>query len=135
MSTRRENFLTYYLSNGGNATEAAGRAGYKQPHVAGSRLLKHPAVIEQVRLSTAPSIRKNMITIERLTNMALGAHDRDDARAGDQLKAVEVIAKLHKLLENDQAKQAPVFNLTLQLTAPDAEVSRETITTTIDHEE
>jgi len=48
MNARREDFLTHYLSNGGNATRAAESAGYKQPHVAGSRLVKHPAVIEQL---------------------------------------------------------------------------------------
>jgi phage terminase small subunit len=64
---RRKVFAEAYLTNGGNAGEAARAAGYspKTCHAAGSRLLKHVEVLTLVKQRRAEVIEKMELTTER----------------------------------------------------------------------
>lgn len=96
----RSTFVTEFLKTG-NATQSAKTAGYSSPNSYGTKLLAQGWVQDQLRKAANPVLKKRQVTVESLTAMAMGAHDREDARPGEQLKAVEVLAKLHKLLDTD----------------------------------
>ena len=98
VSTKRAKFITAFLETD-NATEAAKLAGYSTPAKAGSRLLTHPEVREALAKEAAKHLKRRDISLDGLTSMALDVHDAEDARAGDRLKAIETVARLHKMFD------------------------------------
>lgn len=64
---RRKLFVEAYLTNGGNAGEAARAAGYsaKTSHAAGSRLLKHVEVLTALQQRRKVVLEKFELTTER----------------------------------------------------------------------
>ena len=128
----RDVIIDEYLKHG-NAKRAAAAAGYSNPQQQGSRLLQTPFVKEALCKAITPVMKERAATVENLTDRAFTAHDRSDARASEQIKALEFVAKLHRLMEPDTAKTAPTFNVTFKLEQPN--VSRETHTLTIEHDD
>lgn len=59
MNGRQKAFADEYVKCG-NATEAARRAGYKQPKQQGSRLLTNVDLLEYIRSRTAPTEQKRI---------------------------------------------------------------------------
>jgi len=89
LTNKRIAFVEHYLSCW-NASEAARRAGYKQAHSQGPRLLENVDVQAYVKARLAESAMCADEVLSRLTEIG-----RSETR--DSLKALELMGKHHKL--------------------------------------
>ena len=110
LSQKRRQFVLYYTGEAhGNATEAAKRAGYKNPRVIGARLLKVASVtaaIEEARKQDeGPKIMSRRERKEFFTRVAMGLGEEDTytvdgalvegpPKLKDRLRAAELLAKM-----------------------------------------
>lgn len=103
MTPKQKAFADYYIECG-NATEAARKAGYKQPHVQGSQNLEKLSVstyieerlkqIESDRIATADEVLRYLTSVMR-------GEIKDqfglDASLQDRNKAAEMLGKRYRL--------------------------------------
>jgi phage terminase small subunit len=103
MTPKQKAFADYYIECG-NATEAARKAGYKQPHVQGSQNLEKLSVstyieerlkqIESDRIATADEVLRYLTSVMRgETKDQFGL----DASLQDRNKAAEMLGKRYRL--------------------------------------
>lgn len=103
MTPKQKAFADYYIECG-NATEAARKAGYKQPHVQGSQNLEKLSVstyieerlkqIESERIATADEVLRYLTSVMRgETKDQFGL----DASLQDRNKAAEMLGKRYRL--------------------------------------
>lgn len=93
LTERQRRFCEAYSSNGGNALDAADKAGYKKPHPEGARLLQTAtikAALEKLRKTTT-----NAAIMTREERQALWTQIAKDneLRVADRLKASELLGK------------------------------------------
>lgn len=126
LSEKQKLFVKEYLTDR-NATQAAIRAGYSAHSATeqGSRLLTYAKVKAAVEKATAGRIRRLDITadkiIEEIGSIAFTDVTKKKAfqpiKAGDKLKALELLAKNQKLLTDVQettgANGGPMVILTM----------------------
>lgn len=65
LTQKQQAFADYYIECG-NATEAARRAGYKQPHVQGSQNLEKLSICDYIAERTKPTEEKRIATGEEV---------------------------------------------------------------------
>lgn len=94
LAGKQERFVAEYLVDL-NASAAARRAGYKQGHVQGPRLLGRPAIAAAITLAQSERARRARVTadwiIDRLRVEAL-ATGRGNSQAG-RVKALELLGR------------------------------------------
>lgn len=99
LNSKQKEFADNFIELG-NQTEAARLAGYKQPHVQGSRLLKNDRVISYIKQRTKPTEEKKIATgdevLQFLTRVMYG-EEKDsfglDTPIETRLKAATELAK------------------------------------------
>lgn len=119
LTAKRQLFVEALIPANGNATEAARRAGLKHPGQQGHRLLKNVEIQEAVegRLESAKKCMGADEVLAHLTDVAEAAwrdfcevhYDKENPdevwsvkmRLTDKLKALELLAKHHKLLTDN----------------------------------
>lgn len=116
LTPKQEAFALEYIRNGGNASEAAKKIGYKQSGVAGCRLLKNVNVLEyigrkqgQIEKQKGTDImslaeiqqRRSMIARGELTDSFGFAPD-----FSDQLKSMNDLEKALKIKQEQEEKKA-----------------------------
>ena len=69
LNPRQEAFAKNYIKNGGNASDAARKAGYKTPEQAGCRLLKNNKVLEYIAGRQEKIDRRNGVDIMSLADI------------------------------------------------------------------
>ena len=104
LTTKRIAFVEHYLACW-NASEAARRAGYKQAHSQGPRLLENVDVQAYVKARLTESAMCADEVLSRLTEIG-----RSETR--DALKALELMGKHHKLFTERHEVEASL-NVTL----------------------
>ena len=89
---RRDRFIQEYLVDL-NATKAARRAGYKQPHVQGSRLLSHPAVTHRLQEEQSQRTLQHRISAAEVVSL-LEREATDPSNNGStRVRALELLGK------------------------------------------
>lgn len=99
MNDRQKAFADYYIECG-NATEAARRAGYKQPKQQGSRLLTNVDLLEYIKSRTAPAEQKRIASGDEVLQFftrVMNGEEKDtfglDASLDTKIKAAVELAK------------------------------------------
>lgn len=64
LTAKQERFVAEYLSNKGNATEAAAAAGYKHPNTQGPRLLVNVGIAAKIAAAQADRTERTNIDID-----------------------------------------------------------------------
>lgn len=64
LTPKQERFVSEYLSNKGNATEAAAAAGYKHPNTQGPRLLVNVCIASAIAKAQADRTERTHIDID-----------------------------------------------------------------------
>lgn len=77
LTTRQKAFADEYIINGGNATQAAIKAGYskKTAEATASRLLRNVKVVEYIASKVAPVIEKRNTDVQEQLNSLLDIYD------------------------------------------------------------
>lgn len=99
LNPRQELFVSAYLANP-NASEAARKAGYAHPGMAGNRLLKNDEIAARVGHRVAQAgMAADEVLRETAAMARLQPFATSDARAAMQgkMKALELLGKHHKL--------------------------------------
>lgn len=98
LTHKQQLFVEAYLGVAkGNATEAARLAGYKQPQMHGSRLMKNDEIASRVRARveavgmTADEVLNELAAVARIPA------DYDPKSVQNKVKALELLGKHHKL--------------------------------------
>ena len=106
LTLKQSRFVDAYLGEAhGNATKAARLAGYSgNDHIlqtTGSDLVYHPVVSREMERRSKPTRRQTNVTRETLTEMTRDLITRATAAGafGPVAKGIELLAKLHGLLE------------------------------------
>lgn len=137
MTDRQKAFADYYIECG-NATEAARRAGYKQPKQQGSRLLTNVDLLEYIRSRTAPTEQKRIASGDEVLQFFTrvmdgeveGANIPDRISAGREIlkrgiadKKLEIeLLKLESQIKDNQPEEEAEDNFLDALNASAAEV-------------
>ncbi len=108
-------FADNYIENGGNATDAARKAGYKSPEVQGCRLLKNDKVLEYIAEKQAEIDKHNgtdtmsLADIQAFRAKVIKGEEKDafgmDATLSDRLKAANDLEKALKIKEEKEEKK------------------------------
>jgi phage terminase small subunit len=100
LSAKQQQFITYYLGNSrGNATDAARRAGYKQPEQSGHENLNKPEIRARIDAELQARAMSEYEVLSELAEVArVEWHVLARARElGSKVKALELLGKYHKL--------------------------------------
>ena len=99
LTLKQKAFADNYIISG-NATEAARKAGYKQPHVQGSQNLEKLRVMEYIKSRTAPAEQKRIATgdeVMQFFTRVMNGEEKDafglDASLDTKIKAAVELAK------------------------------------------
>ncbi len=118
MNNRQKAFADYYIECG-NATEAARRAGYKQPKQQGSRLLTNVDLLEYINGRTAVAEQKRIASADRVLQFLTdvmegreaGAKIKDRILAGKEILKRDIDGRKLEIellkLENREDEQEP----------------------------
>lgn len=118
LTTKQKAFADYFIETG-NQTEAARRAGYKQPHVQGNQNLEKLSVkqyidkrmkqIETKRIASGDEVLMYLTSVMR---GELKDQFELDASIQDRTKAAELLGKRHRLFTDKieaEVQQQVVF--------------------------
>lgn len=112
MNPRQKAFADYYIGNGGNATDAARRAGYKTPEVHGCRLLKDDKVLKYIAARQKQVEDGRAMTLEDIQAFrmrVIKGEEKDafdmDIGIADRLKAANDLEKALKIKEQQEEQQ------------------------------
>jgi len=111
LTSKQEQFIAAYLGNAhGNAAGAARSAGYKQPHVQGSRLLANVSIRAQIDAELKARALSEYEVLAELSELArVEWHVLARARElGSKVKALELLGKYHKLWTDKVEQQSTV---------------------------
>ncbi|MHB8409826.1 MAG: terminase small subunit [Acidiferrobacterales bacterium] len=100
LTSKQEQFIAFYLGNAhGNATGAARSAGYKQPHMAGARMMANDAIRARIDAELDSRAMSEYEVLAELAEVArVEWHVLARARElGSKVKALELLGKYHKL--------------------------------------
>lgn len=99
LTPKQKAFADNYIESG-NATDAAGKAGYKQPRQQGSRLLTNVVIATYIRQRTAPTEQKRIATGDEVLQFftrVMNGEEKDafglDAPLETKIKAAVELAK------------------------------------------
>lgn len=99
LTPKQKAFADNYIISG-NATEAARKAGYKQPHVQGSQNLAKLSILEYIKERTAPAEQKRIATgdeVMQFFTRVMNGEEKDafglDASLDTKIKAAVELAK------------------------------------------
>jgi phage terminase small subunit len=100
LTEKQRRFVEAYAANGGNATDAARKAGYRQPHPQGAENMQKPTVraaIEALRAETTTSAILTREERQAYWTRVIRGEERDpDGRppaTRDRLRASELLAR------------------------------------------
>lgn len=114
LNPRQKAFADEYIKNGGNATQAAKKAGYseKMAYSHGSWLTKRPEVAAYIaaRQKAVEDERiASIAEIQRFRSAVLRGEEKDqfgmDVSAADRLKAADALEKALRIRADEEAKQ------------------------------
>ncbi len=101
MTPKQEKFVLEYLIDL-NATQASIRAGYSENRASeiGYQLLQKTTVLKAIQKAQKANAERNMITIDRITQMHLQAFDvaKEQLQAHAMTTTANNLAKLHGLI-------------------------------------
>jgi phage terminase small subunit len=93
LTPRQQAFVEHYAACG-NATEAARRAGYKQPNPQGAENLAKPSIQAAIAERTQAAVSARIATAEeRQSFWTAVLRGEEDAEMKDRLKASELLGK------------------------------------------
>lgn len=99
LTPKQKAFADNYIISG-NATEAAKKAGYKQPRQQGSRMLTNVDILEYIKQRTAPAEEKRIATgdeVMQFFTRVMNGEEKDafglDASLDTKIKAAVELAK------------------------------------------
>lgn len=108
-------FADNYIDNGGNATDAARKANYKNPEVQGCRLLKNDKILAYIAEKQKEIDKKNGMDVMSLAEIqafrvrVIKGEEKDafdmDASLSDRLKAANDLEKALKIKEEREEKK------------------------------
>lgn len=111
LTPKQKAFADNYIELG-NQTEAARRAGYKQPHVQGAQNLEKPRIKEYIKQRTKPTEKKRIATGDEVLQFftrVMNGEEKDsagrDASLEIKIKAAIELAKRTCDIENTQGEQ------------------------------
>lgn len=115
LTPKREAFAKNFIRNGGNATDAARKAGYKKPEQEGCRLLKNADVLAYIAEKQAGIDKQNgvdsmsLAEIQKRRAMIARGEVKDSfgftPAFGEQLKAMSDLEKALTIKEQKEARQ------------------------------
>lgn len=115
LNPKQKAFADEYIKNGGNATNSARKAGYKNPEVQGCRLLKNDKVLAYIAEKQAEIDKQNGTDIMSLADIqafrvrVIKGEEKDafdmDASLTDRLKAANDLEKALKIKEQEEEKK------------------------------
>lgn len=115
LTSKREAFAKNFIENGGNATDAARKAGYKKPEQEGCRLLKNADVSTYIANKQAEIDRRNgtdtmsLADIQKRRAMIARGEVKDSfgftPAFSEQLKAMSDLEKAITIKEQKEAQQ------------------------------
>lgn len=115
LTPKREAFAKNFIRNGGNATDAARKAGYKKPEQEGCRLLKNADVLAYIAEQQAGIDKQNgvdsmsLAEIQKRRAMIARGEVKDSfgftPAFGEQLKAMSDLEKALTIKEQKEARQ------------------------------
>ena len=115
LTPKREAFAKNFIRNGGNATDAARKAGYKKPEQEGCRLLKNADVLAYIAEQQAGIDKQNgvdsmsLAEIQKRRAMIARGEVKDSfgftPAFGEQLKAMSDLEKALTIKEQKEAQQ------------------------------
>lgn len=115
LTPKREAFAKNFIENGGNATDAARKAGYKKPEQEGCRLLKNADVLAYIADKQAELDRRNgtdtmsLADIQKRRAMIARGEVKDSfgfaPAFSEQLKAMSDLEKAIAVKEEKEAQQ------------------------------
>lgn len=115
LTTKREAFAKNFIRNGGNATDAARKAGYKKPEQEGCRLLKNADVLAYIAEQQAGIDKQNgvdsmsLAEIQKRRAMIARGEVKDSfgftPAFGEQLKAMSDLERALTIKEQKEAQQ------------------------------
>lgn len=115
LTPKREAFAKNFIENGGNATDAARKAGYKKPEQEGCRLLKNADVAAYIANKQAELDRRNgtdtmsLADIQKRRAMIARGEVKDSfgftPAFSEQLKAMSDLEKAITIKEQKEAQQ------------------------------
>lgn len=115
LTPKREAFAKNFIENGGNATDAARKAGYKKPEQEGCRLLKNADVSAYIADKQAELDRRNgtdtmsLADIQKRRAMIARGEAKDSfgftPAFSEQLKAMSDLEKAITIKEQKEAQQ------------------------------
>lgn len=115
LTPRREAFAKNFIRNGGNATDAARKAGYKKPEQEGCRLLKNADVLAYIAEKQAGIDKQNgvdtmsLAEIQKRRAMIARGEVKDSfgftPAFGEQLKAMNDLEKALTIKEQKEAQR------------------------------
>jgi phage terminase small subunit len=116
LNIQQHKFIEYYVECG-NATTAAGKAGYSQPNLYGAQLLMKQVIIEAIREAKDKLAAKSLVTKLELV-MEL-KQILDNTKETSPKTAIEAIKTLNKMLgfeapiqsEITMVQEQPLFGL------------------------
>ena len=117
MNDRQRKFIEAYMIDP-NATKAAKKAGFKQPHVAGCRLLKNVKVKAEIKKRQKARADKSKTSSEWVIDNLKENHElaRSDDDIGQSTRALELIGKHHGTFNADDV---PDKAITINIKMPD----------------
>ncbi len=94
-TARQRRFVAFYLGEAqANATTAARLAGYANPAMEGSRLLKREHVRAEVQKGQQTLVMDSIATREEVLSFLSGVMRSQSERTQDRIKAAEHLAKI-----------------------------------------
>lgn len=109
LSPKMRLFVDEYTNNGGNASKAVEKAGYKTSNFAqlGAELKNHPLVAQEIERLQEKVIEKREIERDYLLNKLVEVIDSAEEKTADKLRAIELAGKAIALWRERQEISGP----------------------------
>ena len=111
LTYKQASYVLYYK---GNATEAARKAGYKQPNVLSARLSKNKLVQEAISYVNRPTVDHSALSKDGIIASFLGIVNDAKSTNADRLRALENISKIMGVYSPDKKAIVGHFSSNLE---------------------
>lgn len=124
LTTKQKAFADEYIINGGNATQAAIKAGYskKTAEVTASKLLRNVKVLDYIASKIKPVMKKREVDIEAQLNSLLDIYEgksiESRSKQIDHLKKDKVIKDMTYKFTPDLESKLKAIDLFLKYASP-----------------
>lgn len=122
LTAKQERFKDHYLKTG-NQTQAASEAGYANPEMAGSRLMRNDKVVSEIAKGQAKRAKRTEIgldyVIQRLAVEAELQYEQGGTQSG-RVAALRELRDHFKAIPADE--DAPSLTINIEATAPVGDV-------------